>query len=110
MPSHFLDISLSEQLCQLWLDDKLLFSAQVSTALNGPGEQEGSGCTPRGWHTIRARIGEGQPVNMVFRGRRPTGEVYTPDLAEKIPGKRLDINAHSLVKWAGTRQESIGKC
>lgn len=87
MPSHFLDISLSEQLCQLWLDDKLLFSAQVSTALNGPGEQEGSGCTPRGWHTIRARIGEGQPVNMVFRGRRPTGEIYTPDLAEKFPEK-----------------------
>ena len=30
----------------------------VSTAANGPGEQDGSFCTPRGWHVIRARIGD----------------------------------------------------
>jgi len=64
-----------------------LFSAPVSTALNGPGELENSGCTPRGWHTIRACIGEGQPVDTVFRGRRPTGEIYTTELAEQFPDK-----------------------
>lgn len=87
MPADFLDISLSQQRCQLWQGEQCLFSAPVSTALNGPGEQEGSGCTPRGWHTIRACIGHGQPVNTVFRGRRPTGEIYTADLAKQSPDK-----------------------
>lgn len=57
----------------------------VSTALNGAGEREGSGCTPRGRHVVRARIGDGQPLGAVFRGRRPTGEVWSPELAARFP-------------------------
>lgn len=57
----------------------------VSTALNGGGEQDGSGCTPRGCHRVRARIGEGQPLYSVFVGRRPTGELWTPELASRYP-------------------------
>ena len=59
----------------------------VSTAKNGPGERNGSFCTPRGRHIIRARIGAGCPENTVFVGRRPTGEMYTPELGEKFPGR-----------------------
>jgi len=57
----------------------------ISSALNGLGEQNGSGCTPRGAHRVRARIGEGQPLGAVYRGRRPTGEVWTPSLAAANP-------------------------
>lgn len=57
----------------------------VSTALNGAGEQEGSGCTPRGRHIVRACIGAGQPLNAVFVGRRPTGEIWSPALAARYP-------------------------
>jgi L,D-transpeptidase YbiS len=59
----------------------------VSTAKNGPGETQGSYCTPRGRHIIRAKIGAGQPQNTVFVGRRPTGEIWTPQLYEKSPGR-----------------------
>lgn len=59
----------------------------VSTATNGAGERNGSFCTPRGRHIIRARIGRGLPVNTVFVGRRPTGEVYTPQLGREFPGR-----------------------
>ena len=59
----------------------------VSTAKNGAGERNGSFCTPRGRHIIRARIGAGCPENTVFVGRRPTGELYTPELGEKFPGR-----------------------
>jgi len=71
----------------LWtLDDgRICREAAVSTAINGPGEQQGSGCTPRGWHEICERIGEGCPINTVFVGRRPTGEIYTPELAVAHP-------------------------
>ena len=57
----------------------------VSTAANGAGELSGSYCTPRGQHVIRAKIGAGQPENAVFVRRRPTGELYTPELGELFP-------------------------
>lgn len=60
---------------------------RVSTALNGPGQQDASGCTPLGEHYIRAMIGAGLPLNTVFRARRPTGELYTPELASAHPDR-----------------------
>lgn len=83
----WVDISISRQ--QLWLrqGDEIVFQAPVSTAANGPGERINSECTPRGRHIIRAKIGAGCPVNTVFVGRRPTGEVYTTALANDCPGR-----------------------
>lgn len=59
----------------------------VSTAKAGVGEVSGSFQTPRGRHVIRAKIGSGQPENTVFVRRRPTGELWTPALAEQFPGR-----------------------
>jgi lipoprotein-anchoring transpeptidase ErfK/SrfK len=59
----------------------------VSTARNGLGEKNGSFQTPRGRHIVRAKIGAGQPLGTVFVRRRPTGEVWTPDLYAKYPGR-----------------------
>ncbi|MDT8311655.1 MAG: L,D-transpeptidase [Methylophaga sp.] len=86
-PAHYLHISISEQQCRLLQDGVCLFSAPVSTALKGIGEQNGSGQTPRGWHQIRACIGAGMPINSVFRGRRPTGEIYSAALAAQHPDR-----------------------
>ncbi len=57
----------------------------VSTGANGAGEESGSFCTPRGRHMIRAKIGAGLPENAVFVKRRPTGEIYTPELGAMHP-------------------------
>jgi L,D-transpeptidase YbiS len=59
----------------------------VSTGAKGAGEEAGSYRTPRGRHVIRARIGGGQPLNAVFRARRPTGEIYGPELAAQFPDR-----------------------
>jgi lipoprotein-anchoring transpeptidase ErfK/SrfK len=59
----------------------------VSTAKNGLGELSGSLCTPRGRHIVRAKIGAGQPLNAVFVRRRPTGEIWTPELHARYPGR-----------------------
>lgn len=81
-----IEISLASQTLALW---KFAGSAPVvypvSTALNGAGEFNGSGCTPRGRHYIRALIGAGQPLNTVYVARRPTGEILTPELATSAP-------------------------
>lgn len=57
----------------------------ISTAANGPGELQGTGCTPRGLHRVRLKIGGGCPAGAVFRGRRWTGEVFSPGLAAAHP-------------------------
>lgn len=83
-----IDIELASQ--RLILRDaagKAIRTYAVSTAKNGAGEKNGSLCTPRGRHIIRAKIGAGQLPNAVFVRRRPTGEIWTPELHERYPGR-----------------------
>lgn len=81
-------IRIPSQQLELFDDaGKLLRRYAVSTGANGAGEESGSNCTPRGRHIIRAKIGAGQPANAVFIKRRPTGEVYTPQLGAQQPGR-----------------------
>lgn len=83
-----LEVSLLAQ--RLVLRDsrgRALIETLVSTARNGPGERRDSECTPRGRHVIRAKIGAAQPVNAVFVSRRPTGEIYSPQLRAAYPGR-----------------------
>ncbi|MCP5158214.1 MAG: L,D-transpeptidase [Gammaproteobacteria bacterium] len=85
MSERLIHVSLSAQRLELLEGRRATATYRVSTARNGPGERHGSGCTPRGWHRIRIKIGAGQPVNAVFVGRRPTGEIYHPELAARHP-------------------------
>ena len=81
-------IDIARQCLELFgEDDACVRRYAVSTALNGAGEEAGSYRTPRGRHRIRARIGEGLPDGTVFRGRRPSGEYWTPAFAAEHPGR-----------------------
>jgi lipoprotein-anchoring transpeptidase ErfK/SrfK len=81
-------IHIPSQVLELTDDNgKLLRRYTVSTGANGVGEENGSFCTPRGKHVIRARIGAGLPENSVLVQRRPTGEIYTPQLGAQHPGR-----------------------
>ncbi len=66
---------------------KKLAQWRIASALKGVGEQYGSERTPRGWHVIRARIGAGLPAGAVLVSRRPTGEIYAPELRRRFPGR-----------------------
>ena len=80
-------VDLDRQRLELRNGGELLRTYSVSTAANGPGELRDSGCTPRGRHIIRAKIGAGAPCGTVFVARRPTGELYTPALGATYPGR-----------------------
>ena len=94
------------------LDDagKVLRRYAVSTAANGVGEISGSFCTPRGKHIIRAKIGAGQPENTVFVGRRPTGEIYTPELGAKFPGRDWILTRILWLSGCEVGFNRLGKC
>jgi predicted GNAT family N-acyltransferase len=79
-------ISIPSQSLEIYGDDGLFLRRySVSTARNGAGEVMGSYRTPRGRHLVRAKIGAGAAENSVFVRRRPTGEVWGPELAEQHP-------------------------
>lgn len=66
---------------------RVLMETRISTGRKGAGEVNGSEQTPRGWHKVRAKIGGGQPENTIFVARRPTGEIYTPEMRATYPGR-----------------------
>ena len=82
-----IQISIAQQTLHYWCDEQLQASYVISTALNGAGELSGSEKTPRGWHVIRAKIGANMPENAVFVGRRFSGEIYSPALANQHPSR-----------------------
>lgn len=97
-PDLFLDISLSAQCLTIIDSGQEIRGYRVSTAKNGAGEQRGSECTPTGWHSIRAKIGSGLPLNSVFVARRATGEIYNEDLGRRYPKRDWIL---TRILWLG---------
>jgi lipoprotein-anchoring transpeptidase ErfK/SrfK len=86
-PDPAIDIDLSAQRLVLRRGGQLCLDVPVSTGINGISEINGSGGTPRGAHVIRAMIGRGLPRGAVFRARRWTGEIWTPEAHAAEPGR-----------------------
>ncbi len=82
----------------------------ISTAKNGVGEVFGSEKTPRGWHTIRAKIGDKQPVNTVFIARRPTGEIYTPTLGAQSKNRDWILTRIFWLSGLEVGKNRFGNC
>jgi len=100
-----INISISQQ--RLTLLDALgtvKASYVISSAANGVGCEKSSGCTPIGAHVIRAKIGNHQPLNTVFVGRRPTGEICTPALMAEFPDRDWIL---TRILWLSGRE--VGK-
>lgn len=83
----YLKVSVKSQTLSYVLNHQCIATYPISTAKKGVGELKGSEQTPRGWHVIRAKIGQNQPINTVFVRRRPTGEIYTPALGNLFPNR-----------------------
>jgi lipoprotein-anchoring transpeptidase ErfK/SrfK len=78
-------INIASQQLTLQYDGRMIRQYVISSARKGVGEQRGSEQTPRGQHIVRAKIGANLPLNTVFKARRPTGEIYSAELAEHCP-------------------------
>jgi L,D-transpeptidase YbiS len=104
-------VQISAQQLEL-LDDagRILHHYAISSSGQGVGEMSGSFRTPRGKHIIRAKIGAGQPVNTVFVGRRPTGEVYTPELGAQFPARDWMLTRILWLSGCEVGVNRLGEC
>jgi L,D-transpeptidase YbiS len=82
-----LSVRLQTQRLTVHEDGVTIAEYAISTSLNGAGEKNGSQQTPRGLHEIRALIGSGAPRGAIFRRRRFTGEICTPEVLRNDPGR-----------------------
>lgn len=81
-----ININIHNQKLELLDEDGLVTKRyMISSAKKGTGQEYGSFCTPLGKHVIRAKIGGDQAINTVFIKRRPTGEIYSPELGQQYP-------------------------
>jgi len=106
LPNRYIEVCITTQTLDLIEDSVVLNSYPVSTAKNGVGQRMGSECTPTGWHKIRAKIGDKQPINSVFVGRRVTGETYTPELSKLYPGRDWIL---TRILWLGGSEAGFNR-
>lgn len=88
------------------LELHLLKVFDVSTAKNGIGNLESTGCTPLGKHVIAEKIGANAPINSVFVGRVATGEIYNDRLGTLNPERDWIL---SRILWLAGTEEGINK-
>lgn len=73
--SPYVIVSVTEQRLYLLHKASVLASYRVSTALNGIGNQEGSGQTPLGLHRVADKIGADAPLGSIFKARCNTQQI-----------------------------------
>ena len=99
-------INIAKQTLIIYQHDKEIDHYDVSTAKNGIGSQQDSGCTPLGAHIIAEKIGGSQPINTVFVGRVPTGEIYSKALDKQYPERDWIL---SRILWLSGIEEGRNK-
>lgn len=94
-------VSVRDQRLLLVRDGEPVKSYPVSTSKFGLGSQPGSNRTPLGRMEVARKIGDGQPHGMVFKSRRPTGEILKPN----APGRDPIV---SRILWLSGRDRQNG--
>jgi lipoprotein-anchoring transpeptidase ErfK/SrfK len=69
----FIIINVKNQTLYLFEQKKLKQSFPVSTSAVGVGNAAGSNRTPLGLHKIAEKFGDGEPIGMIFKARKPSG-------------------------------------
>jgi hypothetical protein len=82
---HRIVISVADQAMDVYLRNQFLARYQVSTSQFGVGDYPGTRATPLGHLSVAQKIGDGAPLGMVFKDRKPTGEILTPNAPGRDP-------------------------
>ena len=99
-------VNITSQTLDVYDGDAVVFSSLVSTALKGAGEKNGSECTPRGRHIVRAKMGAGCGLNTVFVARRSSGEFFSKQLQKEHPERDWIL---TRILWLSGREPGINR-
>ena len=88
------------------MNDQVIKSYQISTALKGIGQNKNSFQTPIGTHYIRAKIGKDLPALSIFEARRPTGRIWNKEDAESHPNHDWIL---SRILWLSGKELGVNR-
>ncbi len=74
----FIWIRALEQRLYVINQSYIIRSYSCSTSESGLGNERNTHCTPKGWHEIVQKIGQGLPEGAILESRNWTGKVWTP--------------------------------
>src|SRR3954467_2247562 len=82
---HHIVVSIPQQRLALLDNGAVIATYPISTSRFAIGDAPGSRGTPLGELEIAKKIGDSAPSGMVFKDRRPTGEILVPDAPGRDP-------------------------
>jgi lipoprotein-anchoring transpeptidase ErfK/SrfK len=82
---HHIIVSVADQAMNVYFRDQLIGRYPVSTSQFGVGDNPGTCATPLGHLSVAKKIGDGAPLGMVFKNRKPTGEILVPNAPGRDP-------------------------
>lgn len=91
----FIIVDTSSQYLYLFEHNQLKKQFPVSTSAVGDGSAVGSNRTPLGLHKIAEKFGDGAPIGMIFKARKPTGKLATIQ-TQPIKGDGDDVTTRIL--------------
>ena len=98
-------VSIERQELALICDGKLQRVFSISTSKNQPSCLANSFGTPLGLHAMADKIGEGEPLGMVFKGRVPTGQGFSEFPAE---AQQQNLITTRIIRLRGLEPHNSG--
>jgi lipoprotein-anchoring transpeptidase ErfK/SrfK len=92
----FIIVSVHEQRLYLYEKGRLTATYPISSSAVGIGSADGSNRTPLGLHKIAEKFGDNEPIGMIFKSRRPTGNL-AKILTLPVKGEGDDVT--SRIMW-----------
>ncbi|ANJ66484.1 hypothetical protein A9404_03005 [Halothiobacillus diazotrophicus] len=91
----FIVVSVKAQRLYLFMNGKLSTSYPISSSAFGVGNAAGSNRTPLGLHKIAEKFGNNEPIGMIFKSRRPTGDL-AKILTQPVKGEGDDVTTRIM--------------
>jgi hypothetical protein len=82
---HRVVVSVADQAMDVYQQDRRIGRYEVSTSKFCLGDAPGRSGTPLGRLEVAKKVGDGAPLGMVFKNRKPTGELLKPDAPGRDP-------------------------
>lgn len=106
LPFRRLVVKSDTQTAELWDENKVLKTYKISTAAKGLSCEPGTNCTPTGILRVASKIGALAEPGTVFKGRVPTGDVWSNDPENLLASSEDDLILTRILWLEGAEEKN----
>ncbi|MFT4660453.1 MAG: L,D-transpeptidase YbiS [Ulvibacter sp.] len=100
-------VSVDRQKLYVLYNNEIIKDFDVSTSKYGTGTTRNSNKTPLGLHLVASKVGEGDPINTIYKSRMNTGKKAVPNQAKFVNDDLITTR----IMWleGGEESNALGK-